>query len=150
MELHKTIENLLEKYFEGETSIAEENQLQDYFSSPDVAQHLEQYRSMFGFFSKAREQQFEQRLPLQPKKRRFAAWLSVAASVVVLLSVGTFAYFNQQKNAKENLGTYDNPEIAFRETQKALDLLALHVNTGVESVHYINKYEQSKNLIFKK
>lgn len=30
MELNK-IENILEKYFQGETSIAEENELKDYF-----------------------------------------------------------------------------------------------------------------------
>ena len=41
MESH-TIEKLVEKYFSGETSIAEEKQLKDYFSSPDVAPHLEQ------------------------------------------------------------------------------------------------------------
>lgn len=149
MESHK-IETLLEKYFEGETTIAQETQLQEYFSSPDVAQHLEQYRPMFGYFSKAREQQFEQTLPLQPRKRKAVAWLSVAASVVVLLGVGTFAYNNMQDSSSDELGTYDDPEIAFRETQKALDMLAGHVNTGVESVSYINEYEDSKNLVFKK
>lgn len=149
MESHK-IETLLEKYFEGDTTIAQENQLQEYFSSPNVAQHLEQYRPMFGYFSKAREQQFEQTLPLQPRKRKAVAWLSVAASVVVLLGVGTFAYNNMQNSSSDELGTYDDPEVAFRETQKALDMLAGHVNTGVESVAYINEYEDSKNLVFKK
>ena len=38
------IEKLVEKYFEGETSIAEEKELKTYFSSTDVAQHLEQYK----------------------------------------------------------------------------------------------------------
>ncbi len=37
MELNK-IEEILEKYFQGETSIAEENQLKEYFSSSNVAQ----------------------------------------------------------------------------------------------------------------
>lgn len=40
MELDR-IENLLEKYFEGETTIAEENELKVYFSSSDVAQRFE-------------------------------------------------------------------------------------------------------------
>ncbi len=44
------IEQLLEKYFEAETSIAEENELRVYFSSQDVAQHLQQYqlKNVFG------------------------------------------------------------------------------------------------------
>jgi len=145
MELDR-IENLLEKYFEGETSIAEEKELQDYFSSPNVAQHLEQYRPMFGYFSIAREQQFEQHIPLKTKKRKVVAWLSVAASVVVLVGVGTFAYFNQTQS--QDLGTYDSPEEAFRETQKALALLSDHVNTGVESVQYIQTYETTKDRVF--
>lgn len=149
MELHK-IEILLEKYFEGETSTQEETLLQQYFSSPDVAPSLEQYKGMFGYFSKAKEQQFKQVVPLQPRKRKAVTWLSIAASVVVLLGVGTFAYNTMQTEIpKDDLGTFDDPETAFRETQKALDMLAGHVNTGVESVEYINEYEAQKNLVFK-
>ncbi len=145
MELDK-IEILLEKYFEGETSVTEENQLKDYFSSPDVAQHLEQYKPVFGYFSQAKEQKSEQVIPLQSKKRN-VAWLSIAASVVVLLGAGTFTYFNYNGNP-QNLGTYDDPEVAFRETQKALSLLSNNVNVGVESVQYIQEYENAKSKVF--
>ena len=144
MELDK-IEIILEKYFDGATSIAEEKELQDYFSG-DVAQHHEQYKPLFGYFVKEREQQFKQNIPLQTKKRKVVAWLSVAASVVVLVGVGTFAYFNQTQS--QDLGTYDSPEEAFKETQKALALLSDHVNTGVESVQYIQEYETAKDRVF--
>ena len=150
MESHK-IESLLDKYFDGETTLAQERELQDYFSSPDVAQHLEQYRSMFGYFAKEKDQRFDGTLPLEPRKRNVVAWLSVAASIAVLFGVGTFAYNNlESQAAPEELGTYDNPELAMKETQKALDLLSGHFNKGVESVSYINEYEQSKDLVFKK
>ena len=149
MELDK-IEILIEKYFQGETSIAEEQELKNYFSSPDVAPPLEQYKPMFGFFAQAKEQQYKAIVPLKAKKRTVVAWLSIAASVVVLLGVGTFAYVNYNDQQSEDLGTYDDPEVAFRETQKALALISEHVNTGIESVEYINEYEQSKNKIFKK
>lgn len=146
---HTNIEILLEKYFEGETSIAEEKELTNYFSSPNVAQHLEQYKSLFGYFSQTKKLAFLQEIPLQPKNNK-AAWLSIAASVVVLLGVGTFVYLNNnQGNQNKDLGTYNDPEIAFKETQKALAMLATHVNVGIESVHYVKEYENSKNLIFK-
>ncbi|RZJ71799.1 hypothetical protein [Flavobacterium sp.] len=146
------IESLLNSYFDGETTLAEERVLQEYFSQPNVAQHLEQYRSMFGYFVKEREQRFDGALPLEPRKRKSVAWLSVAASIVVLLGIGTFAYnnLNAPTTAPKELGTYENPEIAFQQTQKALDMLAAHVNKGVESVDYINEYEQSKDKVFKK
>jgi hypothetical protein len=148
MELNK-IEILLEKYFQGETSIAEENELRNYFSSPDVAQHLEQYKPMFGYFSLPKEQMLKQEIPQQAKKR-YVVWLSIAASVVVLLGIGTYVFYNYDNaNEKQDLGTYDDPEVALRETQKALALLSNHVNVGIESVYYIKEYQDSKELIFK-
>lgn len=152
MELNK-IEDILEKYFQGETSIAEENQLKEYFSSPNVAQHLEQYKPMFGYFSQAKEQKSAYEIPLQSKKSN-VAWLSIAASAVVLLGIGTY-FFVSEKNdttavaSQTELGTYDDPEEALKATQKALALLSNNVNVGIESVHYIKEYEQSKNKIFK-
>ncbi|MFW0738939.1 MULTISPECIES: hypothetical protein [unclassified Flavobacterium] len=151
MEFSK-IEIILEKYFEGETTIAEENQLKEYFSSPDVAQHLEQYKPMFGYFSQVKEQKSTQTIPLETKKRK-VAWLSIAASAVVLLGVGTYFYVSEKNvtpvTAQTELGTYDNPEEALAATQKALALLSNNVNVGIESVQYIKEYEQSKNRIFK-
>ncbi|MBP1224708.1 hypothetical protein [Flavobacterium sp. 1355] len=151
MELNR-IENIIEKYFQGETTIAEEKELKAYFSSPDVAQHLEQYKPMFGYFSQVKEQKSTQEIPLQSKKRN-VAWLSIAASVVVLLGIGTFMYVSEKNAppvvAQSELGTYDNPEEALAATQKALAMLSNNVNVGIESVQYIQEYEQSKNKIFK-
>lgn len=146
MELDK-IENLLEKYFEGETTIAEENELKIYFSSSDVAQHLEHYRGMFGYFSAAKEQKFEKELPSKITTKKKVAWLSIAASIVILL--GLFTFYNQNMTQNQDLGTYDDPEKAFQETQKALNLLSKNVNVGVEGMQYVQEYQQSTELIFK-
>lgn len=150
MELNK-IEILLEKYFQGETSIAEEKELRSYFSSPYVAPHLEQYKAMFGYFTQAKKQELAQEIP-QITKKRNVMWLSVAASVVVLLGVATFFMINTNEpvNHQNELGTYDSPELAFKETQKALALLSSNVNVGIESVMYVQEYENTKNRIFKK
>lgn len=147
MEL-RTIEILLEKYFDAETSTAEERELKAYFSSQDVAPHLEQYRPMFGYFAQAKTQQFDKPIPLTPGKRRMSvAWMSVAASVVVML--GIFTVMNTQQPAQEELGTYEDPEVAFRETQKALNMLSKNVNVGVSGMGYIEEYEKSRKTIFK-
>jgi preprotein translocase subunit SecE len=148
MELDK-IEIILEKYFDGETSIAEEKELKDYFASSNVAQHLEQYKPLFGYFSQAKQEQYKATIPLKKEKRTIASWISIAAAVVVLLGVGIFTFMNYNDTKSKEFGTYDDPEIAFRETQKALALISEHVNTGIESAAYINEYEQSKNKIFK-
>ena len=146
MELNR-IETLLEKYFQGETSVLEEKELKNYFSSLDVAQHLEQYKPLFGYFSEAKDQEFKQTIPLQAKKRN-VRWLSIAASVVVLLGISTFTYLHQPEETND-LGTYESPEEAFEATQKALSMLSKNVNVGIESVTYINEFQNSKELIFK-
>ena len=141
------IEIILEKYFQGETNSVEELELKKYFSSSDVVQHLEHYTPLFVYFSEAKEQKSSQELPLKTKKRN-VMWLSIAASVLVLLGISIFTYFHSPTET-EDLGTYENPEAAFEATQKALALLSENVNVGIESVEYINEYQYSKDLIFK-
>ena len=147
MEFNK-MEALLEKYFEGETSIAEENELKNYFSSSNAASHLEQYKPLFGYFAEAKNENFEKDVPLVSKRQK-VAWLSIAASVAVLLGVGTYAYFhdNEVKENKE-LGTYENPKEALEATQKALAMLSNNVNVGVEGVQYLQVYQVTKEKVF--
>jgi len=145
MELNR-IDTLLEKYFQGETTVLEEKELNKYFSSPDVAQHLEHYTPLFVYFAEAKEQKSSHKLPLQTKKSK-VRWLSIAASILVLLGISTFTYLHQPEETKD-LGTYESPEAAFEATQKALSMLSKNVNVGIESVSYINEFENSKKLIF--
>ena len=148
MELSK-IEYLIEKYFEAETSSADEQVLRDYFSSPNVAQHLQQYQPVFEYFKQAKNEQFTANVPLQTKKRT-VKWLSIAATVTLLFGVATFIMLNKETvKISGELGSYDNPEIALKETQKALAMLSTHVNTGIESVNYLSAYQNSKEKIFK-
>jgi len=44
---------------------------------------------------------------------------------------------------------YKSPEAAFKAIQKALSMLSENVNVGIESVSYINEFQNSKELIFK-
>lgn len=44
------IEELLDRYFEGETSAEEERSLRSFFASGQVPEHLEAYRPLFAYF----------------------------------------------------------------------------------------------------
>lgn len=44
------IEELLERYFEGETSAAEEKQIRAFFASGEVPEHLAAYAPLFAYF----------------------------------------------------------------------------------------------------
>lgn len=147
MELSK-IENLIEKYLEAETSIAEEKELQLYFSAPNVAQHLQQYISIFKYYKQAKQEKSTAKLSV-PAKKQSVKWFSIAATIIVLFGIGTFLLVNTpQQTAVADLGTFNNPEEALKETQKALAMLSNHVNTGIESVNYVTEYQKSKERIF--
>jgi hypothetical protein len=147
MEL-KLVEQLLKQYFEGTTTIAEEKQLKTYFSSNDVAPHLVKYQALFGYFEMQKGTQFEQKLPLQPRKQNTVKWIGIAASFVVLFGLSTF-YFYPTKSKNVELGTFENPEEAYVETQKALFMVAEQVNLGMNSVSHLKEYEKTKKSIFK-
>ena len=49
-EEYKSIEDLLDRFFEGQTSNEEERVLYKFFARPDIPAHLERYREVFGYF----------------------------------------------------------------------------------------------------
>ena len=157
MELSR-IELLLEKYFDAQTSLSEEKELRDYFCSNDVALHLIQYQSLFGYLAAAKTDQYTKPLAVfevvksdqRVTKINYYA-ISVAASVIVLLGIGSYSLFNLKAVKSTNeLGTYNDPKLALEATQKALNLLSSNVNVGIKTVHYIDEYQVTKNKIFKK
>jgi hypothetical protein len=146
MELRK-IETLIEKYLEAETTTVEERELKEYFSKADVAPHLQQYTAMFAYFKHEATGSFTKQLPLK-RKINYTRWVPAAASVVLMM--GMFAWYTANQPApSEDLGTYDTPEEAFAETQKALNLLSKNVNVGVNSINYLGEYEETRKTIFK-
>lgn len=143
MESHK-IKQLLEKYFEGVTSIQEEKELKQYFSSSNIAPELKQYQDLFGYFHKQKNVQSQR--PLQIKSSKKIKWLWAVASIVILLGLGT--PFLKPK-PMPNLGSFDSPELALEETHKALSLIAENLNQGKQKMQYIQEYENTKKYIFK-
>ena len=138
MELAK-IENLLEKYFEAETSIQEEAILQEYFAQEEVPKHLEQYKEMFNFFSNSSLETSNRAIQLtkESKKTISIKWLSIAAMLVFF--VGIYSVYQQNESEKEEA------RLAYIETQKALDLISNSLNKGTGAVAQLDKFNKGTN-----
>lgn len=140
------IEQLLEKYFEATTTVAEEEHLRRYFGQENVAPHLEQYAPMFNYFSNAKEERFTKTLPLNTRtvvsRTNYFKWASAAA--IVLLFGMYFGKSYQEKKAEEKA----KAEYAYQQTKKALSLLAENFNKGTEKVAYLNEFESTKQKIY--
>lgn len=86
------IEELLNKYFEGETSCEEERQLRQAFTQGMIPPHLEVYRPMFAFLDKenrenkvATPQAVKKTIPF--RRRLIYGFSSLAAVALIVLAI---------------------------------------------------------------
>lgn len=133
------IEKLLEKYLNATSTIAEENKLKDYFLSDHVAPHLQEYQALFGYFSASKDERFTKSIQLKSQKSNWK-WLSVAASVVLLISVYT-GYENYQDRKQT--------ELLYAQTMEALDMVSVNLNKGNVAIAQLQHFESTTNKIFK-
>lgn len=138
MELAK-IEKLIEKYLEAETTLAEEKKLKNYFSQNEVPVHLQEYKSLFHYFTDDLHTVSKKEIKVVKNTTSFK-WLSVAA-VVLFFMGSTFIY---QKNISEE----KEAQLAYMQTQKALNLISYNLNKGNNAIAQLQVFENTQNKIF--
>lgn len=143
MEL-KAIEQMLEKYLEGETSLQEEAQLREYFSSEQVAPHLQEYVPLFGYLKTSRQESYAGKTKFSQGRKKVYSWVAIAGSIAILGGV----FFQENGNTTE-FGSYEDPELALKKTQEALNMVSYYMNTGTEDLVYLQEFNKSANQIIK-
>lgn len=148
-------ERLLQKYYDGETTLAEEQWLKKYVlhESETVEQHI------FKDLDALKKQTFQNAaIPKQQKNQRirFITICSLVAAACVALFVWNPLGNNSTSNVfetkigKEILvsntgeGTIEDPEVALEQAQKALAFVSEKLNTGIENIDHLNKLNQVK------
>ncbi|WP_411894495.1 hypothetical protein [Winogradskyella sp. A2] len=158
------IDKLIEKYNDAETSLKEEAQLRAYFNGDDVAPHVEHYKPLFQYFSKAQEEQYTKDVPLKPKNRTvFYQWISVAAVAILMLGIfipnliggpKTLAEYSQEDQemyleAKEALAMLSNNFNQGTTSLNTLNLASENFNVGIEKASHITEFSQTTNKLLK-
>ena len=148
------INELIEKYFTGETSLEDENILRGYFNGSNVDPRLLSYAPLFQFFEKEKDIVFEDaKMPkfekvkseITPPKfsilRGGVMW-KIAATLAFLVvgSVVTFKVFEpKQKQIVAHRGAKmiildgdDDPEVAYEKVKEALSLVSKKMKKGTD------------------
>ena len=135
---------LLNKYWEGQTSLSEEAWLKDYFNSPEVDETLKPYQPLFKYFKQEEniglDERFERNLTAKLKgvkpqtaiTRNLSLWLIRAAAVILILFAGYQSWQQYHSNQKTlaTVETYETPEEAYQKTKELLLLVSTKIKKG--------------------
>lgn len=154
----KHIEQLLERYWQCETSLQEEAELRTFFSGEDIPEHLLRYRDLFIYQQLQQDEHlgedFDKRIlalteevPVVKARRisltrRFMPLFKAAATLALVLTMGnimqhSFFYDVQEVAAADTIGQQINAPSVAQSTETFDKLL-------IDSLKHIEKEELNK------
>ncbi len=138
----KEIEILLDKYFEGETSLTEEARLKEFFRNDQLPEHLSKHRDIFSAFDAMAGEKMEHFTPVikaETKIRQFYYVSAIAAGILLLIGL-FFTFQTEVFNHKKLLKPDQDQELAFNQAKNALMMVSVGLNTGLDQVQHLEAF----------
>jgi len=157
MELNE-IKTLLGKFYEGFTSLEEEQTLRDYFRNQTVPEEFGADRELFLFslteakvipMNPGLEKKLEHLIDLQQsgetRSKHIQLWYkvaSIAAGLAIL--VVCYLFINKQRTDTEHRtkDTYTDPQIAYAQVKQTLLYISEKLNQGTKPLNQMSKLNQ--------
>ncbi|HBC39037.1 MAG: hypothetical protein VB075_04190 [Petrimonas sp.] len=155
---NERIHTLLENYWNCETSVSEERELQEFFNFGDVPDDLLPYIPVFAYKQNHQPMElsgdFEKKLNTLIRKtdrqkqyitiKIFEPFLRIAASVIMIAGIGVSVYFFARQNNRVFAETYNDPGVAMQQATSALNKLSTALQATEEAS--LKSLEQLDNL----
>jgi hypothetical protein len=149
----EAIKILVQKYFDGDSSLKEEEQLINYFTSPEVDESHLEHKSFFLSIKELSERQkqahFEDEMNHLILKKEYEEkdnrrWIrmtirSVAAAFLILLA--GFLVFRSQDNSFKD--SFDDPQIAYAYAEETLEYMASKYQKGIQPLNQLGKIQEA-------
>ncbi|NOR74313.1 MAG: hypothetical protein GQ525_04055 [Draconibacterium sp.] len=147
----KEIKQLLQQYFNGESTLENERRLESYFQSGNVAEEVEEYAEFFGGISELTsavdDSQIEEDVmdfilenEHKEKTKYLGMWkmvTGIAASIIIVL--GGFMFYQQQQKPFDD--TFENPEDAYAYAQQTLQFVSSEYSKGLAEFSNFEKLQ---------
>lgn len=145
-EIH--IQDLLKRYWDCQTTLAEEQELLDFFSSDQLPTSWQRYAPLFSYIrdeqSIVLSEDFDERLKAAMEEKQgnnkyitiriFTPLLRIAASLLLIVGMGISIFFiTRQNNKPWFVETYDDPHAAIKDATYALEVLSQALQTTEEA-----------------
>ncbi|MBN2635122.1 MAG: hypothetical protein JXR61_02545 [Prolixibacteraceae bacterium] len=145
----KEIKQLLQRYFNGESSVADEQKLEAYFNSGEVADELKEYTKFFGGIAELANTKndftleddimdyiLENENREKTKFRRmWQTATGVAATIIIVL--GGFLFYQQKQQPFED--TFKDPQKAYEVAEQTLGYVSQKYNKGLSALANFEK-----------
>ena len=152
----KEIKQLLEKYYNGESSIDEELILKDFFSREIVPDELEIEKDIFIYYSESSaihlpSEGFGTRIinAIDDYEKNHAGfrWSRIYRTVTgiaagILILAGSYFFFTYRS---EPADTFSDPEIAYNEAMKILYVVSSRLNNGTRELEKVGMMQDAVN-----
>ena len=159
------IESLLEKFYEGNTTLQEEEALKRFFTGKDVPSSLKEHQPLFSYYVHERNsaiadpafnhkldaqlpgQTVEHRLiPISSGSRRTMFIVSIAASVLLLIGL-FFTFRHDIFQEKYSQAGNPDPKAAYADASGALLLVSGNLNNGLKHLERLQMVDKAmKNM----
>lgn len=139
------LKDLLDKYYEGNTTPSEEQELKQYFAGNDVIPGYETEKEIFrhyhgsekvalpsaGFENRIIDavDRYEKMKKKIPFRRRYITIFSAAATILIM--AGTLFFLTRESEPDD---TFSDPVLAYIETMKILNDVSAKLNRGTEAL----------------
>lgn len=141
--MYREIEKLIEKYFEGNTTLQEEQELKRFFSEEEVPAHFQRYLPYFSFLEREQEECMSEdigHLSLPGKKSgkyRFLFTWGIAAGFLVLIATALFLDRERSRPGEKEVRK------AYQEAQTALSYAGFWLDKGVDDTRTLKYLPES-------
>jgi hypothetical protein len=147
----KEVKVLLQRYFNGESTIEEERKLENYFQSEKVDEELEEYAEFFGGItelsntvddSTIEDDVMNHILENESQDKKKYRWLwqtvtGIAASIIIVIG-GLLFYQQNNQNIEDS---FENPEVAYAVAEDALEYMSAKYNKGLAELSNFDKLQ---------
>src|SRR6266850_2059260 len=155
----KHIEQLLEKYWNCETSLEEEQQLREYFRGENIPGQWKEASELFRYFEQQRhqplmDQTFETVVlkKIRKESQRGKEYsimrnvVRIAAGLIVVIAA-TFIVRQEIRKSYPPEDTFSDPKMAFEETKKALMMISKGFGKGQKEASKINVFNDAEQKV---
>ena len=152
----REIKILLDKYFEGESTLDEEKILKEFFNSGDVPGRLKEYTKIFSYFEIEKQDKpgpgFEDKImekiapgntiPFYQSRRFWYYFTGIAASVIFIFTI----FYESELSGRLGFTKYSESEyslqqkqLAYNQTKLALGYVSGKMKQGLGPLQEMNK-----------